>query len=176
MTLDRDLKLQIDLAFYQLLVQANRLACDNSFAREAHDNVIATLRDQRELARRRAQIKRALRLESDEDKQDRLAEQLDIVVGENYDAQPYDITPWIKTEADGSFINPVTGDLVGTSDDIGTVIIPDEWLCGLAEIIDGIYRDCHVRFWVDLTYFRPVTDWRVKVEALKAEGADEIPW
>lgn len=87
MTLDRDLKLQIDLAFYQLLVRANRLACDNSFAREAHDNVVATLRDQRELARRRAQIKRALRLESDEDEQDRLAEQLDIVVGEYYDAQ-----------------------------------------------------------------------------------------
>lgn len=176
MTLDRDLKLQIDLAGYQLLVQANRLACDNSFAREAHDNVIATLRDQRELARSKAQIKRALRLETDEDEQDRLAEELDIAVVEYYDAQPYDITPWIKTEPDGSFINPATGERVETTSDIGNLIIPDERLCGLAEIIDDIYRDCHVRFWVDLTYFRPVTDWRVNVEALKAAGDDEIPW
>lgn len=176
MTLDRDLKLQIDLAGYQLLVQANRPNCDNAFAREAHDNVIATLRDQRELARSRAQIKRALRLETDEEDQDRLAEQLDIVVDEYYAAQPYDITPWLETGADGSFTNPATGEQMQATDDIGTVTIPDECLCGLVEIIDDIYRDCHVRCWVDLTYFRPVTDWRVEVEALKESYEDEIPW
>lgn len=176
MTLDRDIKLQIHLAGFQLLVQANRLNCDNAFARQAHDNVIATLRDQRELARIKAQIKRALRLETDEEEQDRLAEQLDIAVDEYYAAQPYDITPWIKTEQDGSFTNPATGEQMQATDDIGTVTIPDERLCGLAEIIDDIYRDCHVRFWVDLTYFRPVADWRVKAETLKAAGDDEIPW
>lgn len=134
------------------------------------------LRDQRELARSRSLIKRALRLETDEEEQERLTEQLDIVVDEYYAAQPYDITPWVTTEADGSFTNPVTGERVQATDDIGTVTIPDECLCGLVEIIDGIYHDCCVRFWIDLTWFRPVTDWRVKVEALKAASDDEIPW
>lgn len=171
----------VRLAGFKLLVRANRFGCDSDLARAAHDNVIAVLDSYRGELAELIQLECEAGRETDPDMKDDLIYHL--VQCQNatdrnwYDCQPFEIGGWHRSEADGSFLDPVTGASAIATETPVFIALPQERLCGLPAILEALAEECAINFRYVAVYYRPRERNAVSYKGIEPFDPDaEIPW
>lgn len=169
------------LAGFKLLVRANRFGCDSDLARVAHDNVIAVLDGYRSELAELIQLECEAGRETDPDRKDGLIYHLvqcQRATDRNwYDCQPFEIGGWHRSEADGSFFDPVTGAPAIATEVPVLVALPRNRLCGLPAILEAIAEECAINFRYEAVYHRPKPPSAEPYKRTEPFDLDaEIPW
>lgn len=175
------LNLIVKLAGFKLLARANRFGADSDLARDAHDTVMAILDGYRaelaELVHHAAEAARETGLDRKEDLVCHLLCLQDETDQFWYGCQPFEIGGWRRTEPDGSFTNPVSGNVEIIADDLLLVEIPPERLNGLPAILDDLAAECDIRFTYDMVLYRPKPRNPNPSEGIAPFDPDtDIPW
>lgn len=169
------------LAGFRLLVRANRFGCDSDFARAAHDNVIAVLDSYRGELAELIQLECEAGRETDPDRKDDLIYHLvqcQRATDRNwYDCQPFELGGWHPSEADGSFLDPVTGVPAIVTEMPVLVALPQNRLCGLPTLLEAIAEECAINFRYEAVYYRPKPRSAEPGKGIAPFDPDaEIPW
>lgn len=169
------------LAGFRLLVQANRFGCDSDLARAAHDNVIAVLDGYRSDLAELIELECEAGRETDPDRKDDLIYHLvqcQRAADRNwYDCQPFELGGWQRAQADGSFLDPVTGVPAAATETPVVIVLPQGRLCGLPAILDAIAEECAISFHYVALYYRPKERSAVPDTEIEPFDPDaEIPW